>query len=134
MSTSIVPKIKYESMEEEGQNIVNKILCKFGDFIEFIDYRKEPDRFQSTFDNSTSGWLQIVVNFKNGFGASIIWSNYSYGGDKLLWELALTKGGEIVCNEDYQDVEGYLDCVDILEHLTRISRYQNGVKYETQIW
>jgi hypothetical protein len=34
---------------------------------------------------------QYLVRYPNGYGASIVKHKFSYGGDKGLWELAVTK-------------------------------------------
>lgn len=33
--------------------------------------------------------MQKLYQFKNGYGASVIKNQFSYGGDKGLWELAV---------------------------------------------
>lgn len=37
---------------------------------------------------------QILVFFDNGYGVSIIWGPYAYGGEKGLFELAVIVGDE----------------------------------------
>jgi hypothetical protein len=60
---------------------------------------------------------QRIYQFDNGYGASVIRHQYSYGGDKGLWELAVLKDGELCYDTEItSDVEGHLneDDVDIL--------------------
>ena len=53
---------------------------------------------------------QCVVQFLNGYGASIVQTPYTYGGDKGLYELAVLNGyGEITYETPItDDVLGYL--------------------------
>ncbi len=37
------------------------------------------------------GGTQRIYRFGNGYGASVVQFPYSYGGDRGLWELAVTK-------------------------------------------
>lgn len=45
--------------------------------------------------NHRSG-VQALVEFPNGYGASIIQTEFSYGGDAGLYELAVFKSNRIV--------------------------------------
>lgn len=46
--------------------------------------------------NCILGGVQKVYKFPNGYGASVIKHNHSYGGSQGLWELAvLGKDGEL---------------------------------------
>lgn len=98
-----------ESMYSEGEYLVNKIRSKFNTLAS-IDIRNDPHYY------STSGRVLIDVQFLNGYGAEIVWSDFSIGGKKLLWELTPTKTGF-----DLTDPTGNLDSHDILERLTRLS-------------
>ena len=124
MPTQIVPKMKYEAMLEEAQFTTNRIANKLGAKIDHIEMEYSADRY-STPLVPVAGWVQMLIFLNNGYGASVIWSPYSYGGTQLLWELALTKDGEVIYNDDYPDVMGWLDSDDILEQITKISRYEN---------
>lgn len=35
------------------------------------------------------GGVQLIYKFENGYGASVVRHNYSYGRDRGLWELAV---------------------------------------------
>lgn len=58
--------------------------------------------------------VQAKVKFENGYGASVIRGDYSYGGREGLYELAVTKtkedGNWDLCYDSgiTEDVEGYL--------------------------
>ena len=123
MPTSIVPKMKYDAMVDEARYLIDKAYERLGNKIESIHLNEEPNRYPSMFKNAITGWLQVYVALSNGYDVSIIWSDYSYGGDQLLWELALFKDNTIVYNSDYPDVVGYLSCSDVLENLVKISQY-----------
>ena len=41
------------------------------------------------------GGVQALMDFDNGFGVSVVKSNFTYGGDKGLYELAVFKDGHI---------------------------------------
>jgi hypothetical protein len=71
---------------------------------------------------------QRLYRFDNGYGASVVRSPYSYGGDQGLWELAVLtfNGGSI---EDFDlsystpithDVIGHLEDYEVDELLARI--------------
>lgn len=66
--------------------------------------------------------------FPNGFGASVISHIYSYGGDRGLWELAVTKDGSINYNTPItSDVIGYLEWYEVLDVLRKISELEEGL-------
>lgn len=72
------------------------------------------------------GWgVQARVFFDNGYGASVIKGQYSYGGDEGLYELAVLKGdGEdwTLCYDSglMEDVEGYLTESAVTIYLQKI--------------
>ena len=46
--------------------------------------------------NNVSNGTQRVYKFPNGMGASVVCHDFSYGGDKGLWEVAvLDENGEL---------------------------------------
>lgn len=65
---------------------------------------------------------QCIVQFPNGYGASIVKGPYTYGGDKGLYELAVFgKDGNITYDTPItNDVEGNLSESDVESLLTRI--------------
>ena len=81
--------------------------------------------------------IQAIVEFPNGFGASIIKSDFSHGGKSGLFELAVLDNdtGNINSTTDItDDVIGWQDENDIDRILTAISKLNpdgtlpNGVK------
>lgn len=45
--------------------------------------------FEPTAERSSNGGVQHLYRFPNGYGASVVCSSVSYGGDRGLWELAV---------------------------------------------
>lgn len=69
--------------------------------------------------------VQAIVFFENGYGASVIRGEYSYGGRDGLYELAVLKTDEDgwdLCYDSglMEDVEGYLTPEDVTSWLNRI--------------
>tara|TARA_R110000796_G_scaffold234666_1_gene353544 strand:+ start:271 stop:537 length:267 start_codon:yes stop_codon:yes gene_type:complete len=75
--------------------------------------------------------VQAIVEFPNGFGASIIKSDLSYGGKSGLFEIAVLDNdtGKVNSTTDItDDVMGWQDENDIDRVLTAISKLDsNGV-------
>ena len=65
---------------------------------------------------------RIVLD--NGYEVSVVKSEYSYGGDKGLYELAIFKNGEICYDTPItNDVIGYLrpeDVTDVMEKIQQL--------------
>ena len=63
------------------------------------------------------------ITFDNGYGASVVKSPYTYGGDKGLYELAVFKDGEITyATPITDDVIGYLRPEDVTDVMTKIQQ------------
>jgi len=80
----------------------------------------------------TGGGEQHKYKFANGYGASVIRSAYSYGGDQGLWELAVL-GPDGKLNYDTpvtEDVEGWLADADVDRLLKQISELPAGASDE----
>ena len=65
------------------------------------------------------------IYFDNGYGASVVKGQYTYGGSKGLYELAVVKGTEEENELCYdtpvtEDVLGYLTEADVTEALKQI--------------
>jgi hypothetical protein len=59
----------------------------------------------------------------NGYEVSVVKSEYSYGGDKGLYELAIFKDGEICYDTPItDDVIGYLRPEDVTEVMEKIQK------------
>jgi hypothetical protein len=68
------------------------------------------------------GGVQAYIVFENGYGASVVCTPYTYGGDKGLYELAVfDKNGHITYDTPVtNDVIGYLrpeDVTDVMEKI-----------------
>ena len=65
--------------------------------------------------------IQARINFDNGYGASVIRSPYSYGGNQGLYELAVIKDNAICYDTPItDDVIGYLTEDDVTKYLGQI--------------
>lgn len=74
-----------------------------------------------------SGAVQKLYRFANGYGASVVKGEYTYGGDEGLWELAVLtfktedNNSRIAYDTPItSDVEGYLTDEKVEELLTEI--------------
>ena len=65
--------------------------------------------------------IQARINFDNGYGASVIKSPFSYGGNQDLYELAVIKDNAICYDTPItDDVIGYLTEDDVTKYLCQI--------------
>ena len=77
-------------------------------------------------EREANGGVQKIYKFDNGYGASVIRSDYSYGGSSGLWELAVLKfddDGDWSLNystDITDDVLGYLEWDKVEETLKEI--------------
>lgn len=74
-------------------------------------------------ERSINGGIQRIYKFSNGYGASVVMHQLSYGGPEVLWELAVIKFVDdhawyITCITD--DVVGYLPDAEVSELLDKI--------------
>ena len=77
-----------------------------------LDFRPHPNGM---------GGVQARIKFENGYGASVIKSSFSYGGNQGLYELAVLFEDDITYNTPItDDVLGYLSEDDVTEHLKQI--------------
>ncbi|WP_435298497.1 hypothetical protein [Timonella sp. A28] len=67
-------------------------------------------------DHSWCGGTRREYAFKNGYGASVICSPYSYGGKRGLWELAELYEGDLTGSEPV----GFLTEDDVQKKLKEI--------------
>lgn len=77
------------------------------------------------FTRERDGGTQELYKFQNGYGASVIKTDYSYGGEDGLWELAVVKFSDDVWRLCYDtpitnDVIGYLQWGQVLKFLQQI--------------
>ena len=63
------------------------------------------------------------TQFDNGYEVSVVKSQYTYGGDKGLYELAVFKDGEICYDTPItDDVIGYLRPEDVTDVMAKIQQ------------
>ncbi len=80
------------------------------------------------FDNFTEevenyGGVQKFYSFDNGYGASVIRHEHSYGFKQGLWELGVLAGSELTYDTEItNDVIGHLTEVEVDKLLERISK------------
>lgn len=80
-------------------------------------------------ERQLNGGIQKVYRFENGFGASVVQHQFSYGGDRGQWELGVIKfvGDDWGLNYETEitdDVLGYLEWREVEELLDRINALQ----------
>jgi len=70
------------------------------------------------------GGVQARITFDNGYGASVVKTPYSYGGDKGLYELAvLGSDGHLTYDTSVtNDVIGYLRDIDVTDVMEKIQQ------------
>jgi hypothetical protein len=70
------------------------------------------------------GGVQARITFDNGYGASIVKTPYSYGGDRGLYELAVmgTDGHLTYDTPITNDVIGYLRDIDVTDVMEKIQQ------------
>ena len=68
--------------------------------------------------------VQSRITFENGYGASVVKSPYTYGGDRGLYELAVfgTDGHITYATPITDDVIGYLRPEDVTDVMTKIQQ------------
>ena len=71
--------------------------------------------------NSHHGGVQKVYEFDNGYGASVIMHQGSYGFSKGLWELAVLHNGSLCYDTPItNDVIGHLNEEEVNNYLNLI--------------
>jgi len=70
------------------------------------------------------GGVQARIQFDNGYGASVVKTPYTYGGDKGLYELAVldSEGHLTYTTPITNDVIGYLRPEDVTDVLAKIQQ------------
>jgi hypothetical protein len=70
--------------------------------------------------------VQARVLFENGYGASVVKHEFSYGGKDGLYELAVTKDEDLCYDTPVtNDVEGYLSPEEVTELLKQIQELKS---------
>ena len=64
------------------------------------------------------------ITFENGYGASVVRHEYSYGGKDGLYELAVLNSDGELCYDTpvTNDVIGYLRDIDVTDVMTKIQQ------------
>tara|TARA_Y100000310_G_scaffold317222_1_gene369844 strand:+ start:886 stop:1179 length:294 start_codon:yes stop_codon:yes gene_type:complete len=75
--------------------------------------------------------IRVIVFFPNGYGASVVQTTTSYGGESGLYELAVLQGNKDKWHITYitpitSDVLGYLTPKDVEEALTAIEALEEN--------
>ena len=71
--------------------------------------------------NYPNNGVQHVYAFPNGYGASVIKTDYSYGGKNGLWEMAVLKDEELCYTSGItDDVIGHLSWDNVEDYLMEI--------------
>ena len=70
------------------------------------------------------GGVMSRIQFENGYGASVVKTDYTYGGDKGLYELAVldSDGNLTYATPVTDDVIGYLRPEDVTDVLAKIQQ------------
>jgi len=70
------------------------------------------------------GGVQSRIQFENGYGASVVKTPYTYGGDRGLYELAvLDSDGNLTYDTPItNDVIGYLRDIDVTDVMEKIQQ------------
>ena len=70
------------------------------------------------------GGVMSRIQFENGFGASVVKTDYTYGGDKGLYELAVldSEGNLTYATSVTDDVIGYLRPEDVTDVMAKIQQ------------
>ena len=77
------------------------------------------------FDNGE----QVIFEFENGYGASVLTGRIAYGGSNGLFEIAVTKNGYLCYDTPItNDVIGYLTIDELLKLLDDIERLPDAPK------
>ena len=111
---------------EEFREYCLKLLGTTEPSLRSIDLQELSDFVESA--NYRLGGLQLILRFDNGYGASLLCNEVSYGHENDLWELAIIHfkstdpdGYELVYDTPItDDVLGYLDdewAVEILRDI-----------------
>lgn len=93
---------------------MNKELIKNHNITDFKDLK--------FFNIEDLNGVQAIVKFDNGFGASVVKHNFSYGGSEGLYEMAVLDENNDICytTSITNDVIGYLNEEEVSDYLNKI--------------
>jgi hypothetical protein len=102
---------------------------QISNFVKQLKRKKQMKTFKDLefkeLDSFLNG-IQSRTLFENGYGASVVKHEYSYGGKDGLYELAVLKGDEICYDTPVtSDVEGYLSEDEVTELLKQIQELKS---------
>lgn len=81
-----------------------------------LEFTRIPDKSWNGRD-----FIQAIVDFDNGYGASVVRGSFTYGNDRGLYELAILHHGELCYDSGLaEDVVGWLDENGVTEWLGKI--------------
>ena len=102
----------YDAYRKSGE-VMEDRLMKGGAMVEKVDM-------------SELNGYQLLYKFDNGYGASVVKHDYSYGGKKIKYELAvLDKNGDLCYDTPItSDVIGYLAMSEAEKVLINISHLE----------
>ena len=107
-------KLKVVEIDQIGEK-KDMAYIKFGNY--------EPQREIVVSDQKNGNFMKHIYKFLNGYGASVIQSEYSYGHEYGLYELAVLKDGELCYSTPITgDIIGYLTADDVTEYLQQIEK------------
>ena len=77
---------------------------------------------------NVAGGVQHIFQFPNGYGASVVKHEFSYGGKNGLWELAVLDGQGDLCYSTpiTNDVIGHLSNEEVILKLNEIRGLQTS--------
>lgn len=81
--------------------------------------------FKDLEHNAHPAWFgtQAVMDFENWYSVSVIRNQYSYWGDKWLYELAIMKGDKLCYTTPItNDVLGHLTEEDVTKYMKQVQK------------
>lgn len=73
--------------------------------------------------NYVNNGVQHVYKFDNGYGASVVKHDFSYGGKNGLWEIAVLNEGDLCYTSGItEDVIGHLSWNNVEKYLGEIQQ------------
>lgn len=108
MPTQIKEGDKMEQNQESVESNEDKLPC-------FADLKFEPQTYILG--------IRAYMEFPNKYGVSVIQGQYTYGGDRGLFELAVMKDGHLCYDTPItDDVIGHLTEEDVTEIMQQVAK------------
>lgn len=82
-----------------------------------------------TVSKTVNGGVQHIYKFSNGYSASVVQHEFSYGHEDGLWELAIIGPNGRICYDTpiTEDVLGYQSDADVANALVQINALPSAV-------